>query len=81
MAKATKAGAVYAVIVFLIGFVLGTVRVLLIVPRIGETSAVIFETPIILGASWFICRWCVDCLHVSRTVGPRSLMAESPSWR
>ena len=74
MFRATEAGALYAIIVFLIGFILGTIRVLLLVPRLGETIAVIVEAPIIPAASWFVCRWCVDRLSVRRTVPARSLM-------
>ena len=62
--RATEAGALYAIIVFVIGFNLGTMRLLLLVPRLGETTAVIFEAPIMLAASWFVCRWCVDRLDV-----------------
>ena len=65
---ATEAGALYAIIVFLIGFILGTIRVLLVAPRLGETTAVILEAPMMLAASWFVCRWCVDRLDVRRTV-------------
>jgi hypothetical protein len=42
---ATEAGALYAIIVFLIGFILGSIRVLLVAPRLGETIAVIIEAP------------------------------------
>ena len=72
--RATKAGALYAIIVFLIGFILGTIRVLLLAPRLGETIAVIVEAPMILAASWFVCRWCVERLDLRRTVPARSLM-------
>jgi len=72
--QATKAGALYAIVVFSIGFILGTIRVLLLAPRLGETTAVIIEAPIMLAASWFVCRWCVDGLDVRRTVSARSLM-------
>jgi hypothetical protein len=72
--QATKAGALYAIVVFSIGFILGTIRVLLLAPRLGETTAVIIEAPIMLVASWFVCRWCVDWLNVRRTVLTRSLM-------
>jgi hypothetical protein len=71
--RATEAGALYAVIVFLIGFILGSIRVLLLAPRLGETIAVIIEAPVILAASWFVCRWCVKRLNVTGTVPDRSL--------
>jgi len=57
-----EAGALYAIIVFVIGFILGTMRLLLLVPRLGATTAVIFESPVMLAASWFVCRWCVDSI-------------------
>jgi len=74
MVVAAQAGTVYALIVFGVGFVLGTVRVLLIVPRLGETTAVILETPLMLAASWYVCRWCVERLDVPRTITSRSIM-------
>jgi hypothetical protein len=72
--QATKAGALYAILVFSIGFILGTVRVLLLAPRLGETTAVIIEAPMMLAASWFVCRWCADWINMRRTVPARSLM-------
>jgi hypothetical protein len=33
--RASKAGALYAIILFLIGFIFGTIRVLLLVPHLG----------------------------------------------
>ena len=39
MTAATEAGIIYGYIVFLIGFILETIRVLLIVPRLGGTTA------------------------------------------
>ena len=74
MFQATTAGALYAIVVFSIGFILGTIRVLLLAPRLGETTAVIIEAPIMLAVSWFVCRWCVDRLNVRRTVPARSVM-------
>ena len=70
----SNAGALYAIIVFVIGFILGTIRVLLVAPRLGETTAVIIEAPIMLAASWFVCRWSVGRLSVRRTVPARLLM-------
>jgi hypothetical protein len=80
MGIATKAGAFYALIVFLIGFIFGTLRVLLLAPRFGETAAVILETPVMLAASWFVCRWCVGRVDVPRTVRFDRQWAQSPSW-
>ena len=74
MFQTTKAGALYAIIVLLNGFIVGTIRVLLLVPGVGETTAVIVEAPIMLAASWFVCHWCVDRLSVRRTVPAGSLM-------
>ena len=73
MFRATTAGALYAITVFLIGFILGTIRVLLLAPHLGETTAVLVEAPMMLVASWFVCRWWVDRLDVTRTVLARSL--------
>jgi hypothetical protein len=74
VAAAIRAGALYALAVFLIGFIFGTIRVLLLAPRLGETAAVSLETPLMLIASWFVCHWCVDRLDVPRSVPTRSLM-------
>ena len=74
MGIATAAGACYALIVFLIGFIFGTLRVLILAPHLGETGAVSLETPVMLAASWFVCRWCVDRLNVPRTVPARLIM-------
>jgi hypothetical protein len=69
--RAIEAGALSAITVFLIGFILGTVRVLLLVPRLGETTVVMVEVPFMLTANWFVCRCCVDRLNVRRTVPTR----------
>ena len=41
--RPVTAGSVYALIVFGVGFVLGTIRVLIVAPKIGEATAVSFE--------------------------------------
>ena len=74
MATAIRAGVIYALIVFLIGFIFGTVRVLLLIPQVGETVAVSLEAPVMLIASWFVSRWCLDWLDVPRRVGARAVM-------
>lgn len=49
-----KAGAIYFMIVFGLGFLLGTIRVLVLVPQFGEVVSTIIEGPFMLGASWIV---------------------------
>jgi len=71
------AGCVYAVIVFLVGFALGTVRVLWVVPRLGETAAVLLEAPFMLAFSWIASRWSTRWFRVPVDTGPRLVMGAS----
>lgn len=57
LAACAKAGYVYALIVFAIGFALGAIRVLLLAPRLGDAIAVLLEAPLMLAVSWKISRW------------------------
>ena len=50
-----RAAVVYFALVFAVGFVLGTIRVLLVAPRWGELPAVLLESPIMLFVSWWAC--------------------------
>jgi|SRR5579864_2283464 len=54
-----KAGALYFALVFGVGFVLGTARVLWIVPRLGTRAAELAESPVMLIVSFFAARWVV----------------------
>jgi hypothetical protein len=71
MTAAFRAGGAYFAVVFAVGFVLGTIRVLGIVPRIGETNAVLLELPLMITLSWFACAWLVRRFAVSPGVVPR----------
>ena len=51
---ALAGGAAFGATLFLVGFVLGTVRVLLIAPRTGVLLAVAIEVPVMLGLAWVI---------------------------
>jgi len=51
MTAATRTGALYALIVFLIGFIFGTIRILLLAPRLGEIAAVPLETLVMLATA------------------------------
>jgi len=52
-----KAGAFYFALVFGAGFVLGPIRILWLVPRVGERTAELMETPIMLGVIVLAARW------------------------
>lgn len=48
---------VYFLIVFAVGFVLGVVRTLWLVPRIGVRWAELLEIPVMLGIIYWAARW------------------------
>lgn len=61
------AGTTYWALIFALGFVLGTIRVLWLAPRLGETLAGFVELPFILGASWLVARWLVRRFAIRQT--------------
>jgi hypothetical protein len=69
-----RAGFFYFVIVFAIGFVLGAIRVLVLVPRIGELLAVLIELPLMLTASWIVCKSLIARFQVAHEVFDRIVM-------
>jgi type IV secretory pathway TrbD component len=59
-----KAGTLYFALVFAIGFVLGSVRTLWVVPRLGARTAELLEAPIMLAVTVSAARWIVLRLAV-----------------
>jgi hypothetical protein len=57
-----RAGALYFVLVFGTGFVLGTIRTLWIVPRLGTRVAELMEAPFMLAVTILAARWIVHRL-------------------
>jgi hypothetical protein len=57
-----KPGVLYFGFVFGVGFVLGTIRVLWIVPRLGTRLAELMEAPVMLVATVLAARWVVGRL-------------------
>ncbi|WP_120077118.1 hypothetical protein [Aurantiacibacter odishensis] len=60
------AGFVYFVTLFAAGFILGTLRVLLVVPQVGEVAAIAMELPVMLLIAWFACGWILSNFQLVR---------------
>jgi hypothetical protein len=69
-----KAGATYFAVVFAAGFVLGTVRVLLLIPRFGALPSVLLELPLMLAISWIACGWVLRRFQVPPRIAARLSM-------
>jgi len=69
-----KSAMLYFALVFGAGFVLGTIRVLLVVPRIGTRTAELIETPVMIVVSFLAARWIIRRLAVPPTAGERIAM-------
>ena len=68
------AGLAYFLIVFACAFLIGMVRVLLVVPAIGEMAAVAIEIPVVLLISWFAAAWVIARCKVAARMGARLSM-------
>lgn len=66
-----KAGVLYFALVFGAGFVLGTIRTLWVVPRVGTRIAELMETPVMLVVTIVAARWIVLRLAVPPTPSAR----------
>jgi hypothetical protein len=73
--NAAKAGLAYALAVFAVGFLFGTVRVFLVEPALGAATAVAVEVPLMLGVSWLAAKAVLRRLPVARSTLPRLAMA------
>lgn len=57
--RVARAAPAYFGIVFALGFVLGTLRVGWLAPRVGMMAATALELPVMLAASWWAAGWLV----------------------
>jgi hypothetical protein len=72
--RVLSAAALYFALVFLAGFILGTLRTLLIAPSVGPLIAVLLELPVMLGAAWVICTSVILKFRVPEDLSARLLM-------
>jgi hypothetical protein len=75
MTRTLISATVYFVALFALGFILGTIRVLFVVPRIGLFGATLAEVPLMLMAAFFMCRWSIERWQVPPTLSLRWAMS------
>ena len=73
--RALLASVAYFAAALAAGFLLGTIRVLIVAPRIGELAAVLGELPIMLATCWAAARALHRRLHLQALL-ERILMGE-----
>ena len=63
-------------LVFALGFLLGTLRTVFVrdAPTAGRLLGVLIELPIMLTASWFLCRTVIRRFAVAPTIAARAVM-------
>lgn len=71
--RIARLGGAYFAIVFLVGFALGTIRVLWLVPRLGERYSELIETPFMIVASYASARFVLN--RSTGTVSGRNALA------
>ena len=64
LSQAVKAGILYFIGAFALGFLFGGVRLMLLTPTLGELVAVVIEVPVMLGFCWIICGRAIARLEV-----------------
>lgn len=69
--RVAAAGLLYFLLAFGAGFLLGPVRLLVLVPRVGVRAAELIELPVMLAICWAAARWVTRRLDVPSRVGPR----------
>ena len=76
MTRAIAAGAAYFLLVFALGFALGTLRTMFVAdaPGADRLVGVLIELPMMLIASWLLCAAVVRRLQVPAHAGSRLLM-------
>jgi hypothetical protein len=72
--RVLRASLVYFALTFGAGFVLGPLRILLLVPRVGARTAELIEMPVMIGITWLAARWVTRKFAVPPERGPRLSM-------
>jgi len=67
--RALKAGVIYFLLVFAVGWILGPIRELWAVPHFGRMAAMLAEAVIMLIAMIVAARWVIRRFHVPQALG------------
>ena len=67
--RVLKAGAVYFLLMFGVGWILGPIRELWAMPRFGRQTGVLLEAVIMLIAMIVVARWAIRRFHVEPKFG------------
>jgi hypothetical protein len=71
---ALKAGLCYFALTFGAGFLLGPLRIFLMVPRVGARAAELAELPVMIMVTWLAARWTIRRFRVPLSTGSRLVM-------
>jgi hypothetical protein len=68
------AGLCYFALTFGAGFLLGPLRIFLMVPRVGARAAELAELPVMIIVTWLAARWTIRRFRVPLSTGSRLVM-------
>ena len=74
MTSTLLAGFIYFALAYTAGFVLGVLRVFVILPHLAPSLAVLIELPVILTICWFAAKWTVIKFAVPAVAADRLVM-------
>ena len=74
MLTAFKAGLCYFALTFGAGFMLGPLRILVLMPRVGARVAELAELPVMILVTWLAARWTVRRFRVPSSARLRLVM-------
>ena len=74
MLCAFKAGLCYFALTFGAGFLLGPLRIFLMVPRVGARAAELAELPVMIIVTWLAARWTIRRFRVPLSTRSRLVM-------
>ena len=69
--RAVRAAVLYFAIVFAAGFVLGTIRLLFVIPLVGVRAAELIEMPVMIAISFLTASWLIAKLKIPFAIGAR----------